>query len=108
VWAVGRVAKRQEMFFYFSFLTGKETRNQTELEHERRKKKRNGAVLYRRPMGLQKPKSGRSQMCVQKHWIAQPEIINKKFLFSFLFFIFLSDGSWGEATQIYSQSTLPQ
>jgi hypothetical protein len=76
------VAKRQEMFFFLC-CREKETRNQTESKHE---KERNGTVLYRRRMGLQKPKSGRSQMCV--HWISLVEIIlNRISCFHFFSFV---------------------
>jgi hypothetical protein len=65
VWGVGRVAKRQEMFFFFSFLTGKETRNQTESEHERRKKKRNGAVLIVAEWGCKSKELEESNVCTE-------------------------------------------
>jgi hypothetical protein len=67
VWGFGRVAKRQEMFFFFSLLTGKETRNQTELEHETTKKKkiRNGAVLIVVEWGCKSKKWEESNVCTE-------------------------------------------
>ncbi len=95
-WTVGRRKKAGDVFLFC--WREKETRNQTESKHE---KERNGTVHYRRRMGLQKPKSGRSQMCVQKHWISLLEIINKKFS-CFHFFSFV----WGEKLHKYTVNLL--
>lgn len=99
-WTVGRRKKAGDVFL-FSLLMGK---GNTKLNRIGTRK-RNGTVLYRRRMGLQKPKSGRSQMCVQKHWISLLEIINKKFSFFHFFssfFFRLKGGGYTSAQSIYS------
>jgi hypothetical protein len=85
----------------FSFFVDGKRKHEIK-QNRNTKNKRNGTVLYRRRMGLQKPKSGRSQMCVQKHWISLLEIINKKFS-CFHFFSFSFEGGGYTSTQsIYS------